>query len=103
MDFAQLVAEDRRLVILRLLASAPGNSANDSMLHSGLLAIGHVCSRDQVRGDIAWLKEQGLLASEELTGIGSHSPIVTRLTERGFDVQAGRSTVPGVKRPTPHG
>jgi hypothetical protein len=97
MNFAEQVAEDRRLVILRLLDQAPGCAANDSILHAGLDSVGHRCSRDQVKTDLAWLAEQGLIRVERLDGI-----VIAALTDRGLDVQAGRATVPGVKRPSPH-
>lgn len=98
MNFAEQVAEDRRLVILRLLDQAPGCAANDSILHSGLDHVGHRCSRDQVKTDLAWLAEQGLVRVERLDG--DHI-VIAALTDRGLDVQAGRATVPGVKRPSP--
>jgi hypothetical protein len=100
MSFAEIATHHRRLVILRLLGEAPENTANDSILHAGLSELGHACSRDQVRGDLAWLDEQGLVGVEDVKGFASHIQ-VARLTERGDDVQAGRTTVPGVKRPSP--
>ena len=90
------VEQDRRLVVLRLLAKAPGYSSNDSILHGGLDTVGHRVSRDQVRTDLSWLAEQGLVKVEDLKGV-----CVARLTERGNDVAAGRVTVPGVKHPSP--
>ncbi|MCB1832083.1 MAG: ArsR family transcriptional regulator [Geminicoccaceae bacterium] len=96
MSFAQALTEDRRLVILRFLSEAPGYSANDSMLADCLRSIGHNPSRDQVRGDIAWLAEQGLLTVDEIASI-----MLATVTERGGDCAAGRVIVPGVKRPSP--
>lgn len=98
MSFADVVTADRRLVILRLLDQAPSFRANDSILFSALPSVGHSCTRDQVRTDLHWLLEQGLVTIEEMA---SGNMIVATLTERGGDVQAGRAAVPGVKRPSP--
>jgi len=98
MNFGDVLAEDRRLVILRLLDQAPGYSANDSILCSALDGFGHRCSRDQVRTDLAWLAEQQLLTVEQ---VGAGKVHVATLTGRGGDVANGRANVPGVKRPSP--
>lgn len=96
MKFTELLAEDRRLSLLRLLAEAPGASANTYVLHTALQAVGHSCSGDQVETDAAWLAEQGLATVEDLGKVR-----VVHLTARGDDVAAGRAVVPGVKRPVP--
>ncbi len=98
MSFSDVVQEDRRLVILRLLDQAAGATANDSILYSALPEIGHRCSRDQVRTELRWLEEQRLVTVEAMAG---GAVLVATLTERGADVQAGRATQPGVKRPSP--
>ena len=94
--FAQLQAENRRCAFLRFLADDPDYSLNTSVLQTALAAIGHGVSRDQIETDAAWLEEQGLVAREDLGGI-----VVVTLTQRGADVAAGRTVVPGVKRPGP--
>lgn len=96
MDFAQTLTEDRRLVILRLLAQAPSYTANLSILHSALASVGHRCSRDVVAGELAWLSEQGLMETEEIDGI-----VIATAMQRGVDVAEGRTKHPGVKRPAP--
>lgn len=96
MNFADLLTEDRRLSLLRLLAEAPGTSANTFVLASGLRAVGHSCSGDLVESDVAWLAEQSLVIIEDLGKVR-----VAHLTQRGEDVSAGRAVVPGVKRPVP--
>jgi hypothetical protein len=96
----ELMAADRRLVILRLLANEDVHgSATDSVLQTALDHVGHAVSRDQVRTDMAWLGEQQLVDVEEL----AEDIHVATLTRRGGDVAAGRATVPGVKRPSPAG
>lgn len=95
-DFRQTLSEDRRLVILRLLAEVDGYEANSSVLQSALESFGHTMSRDSVHTELAWLSEQGLATSAPLASI-----VVAKLTARGLDVAQGRATVPGVKRPGP--
>lgn len=96
MNFGDLLAADRRLVLLRLLAEAPGYSANAYLLHSAVAAFGHHVSADLLRAELHWSAEQGLIALEAL----GDTEIAT-LSERGLDVATGRATHPGVKRPLP--
>lgn len=69
------------LVLLRVLAEMLDN-------------FGHPATRDQVKTELAWLAEQGLMMLQEAGSVR-----VATLTERGQDVAAGRAVVPGVKRP----
>lgn len=96
MHFAQLLSEDRRLVILRLLAAAPEYTLNAFVLARGLEQMGHAMSADQLATELAWLAEQGLAQLEGVADVA-----VARLTARGADVAAGRAVTPGVKRPEP--
>ncbi|MDD4457865.1 MAG: ArsR family transcriptional regulator [Syntrophotalea acetylenica] len=98
MSYAELIAADIRLVILRALAEDDGYSHNESVLQSVLEVFGHDCSRDRIRTDLNWLAEQGLITVRDAAGY-----LVATLTGRGGDVAAGRVTVPGVKRPRPRG
>lgn len=95
-SFAEHFAEDRRLVALRILEKSPGYQANEFVIHAMLASHGHSVSRDLVRTDLAWLAEQGLVT---LTRAGAMQ--IATLAERGADAAAGRTTVPGVKRPAP--
>lgn len=95
-DFLDLVRQDRRLVILKLLAEADNYSTNQYLLHAALPGFGHAVSEDTVRVDLDWLVEQGLVTTETLGGV-----VMVKLTARGDDVQAGRARVSGVKRPRP--
>lgn len=95
-SFKALLREDRRLVILRLLAEADGYQTNLYLLHAALPGFGHAVSADVVQSDLDWLAEQGLVATEDLAGV-----VMARLTGRGDDVQSGRARVTGVKRPRP--
>lgn len=95
-SFERLLTEDRRLMLLRLLAEDPGYRANAYVLQLALEAVGHAVPLDRVETDLAWLAEQGLVT------VGRASDVtVGKLTTRGADVAAGLATVPGVKRPGP--
>lgn len=95
--FAEFMREERRLVILRILADMPQYRTNSSVLAGMLEHLGVPSTRDQVNTDLDWLKEQGLVEVEDLDFIR-----VARLTGRGGDVAAGKATVSGVKRPSAH-
>lgn len=93
-DFAQHLRNDRRLVLLRLLAEMPAYRANSSVLYVALEKFGHASSRDLVKTELLWLQEQALLSVEEMGPV-----LVATATERGLDVACGRAIVPGVARP----
>jgi hypothetical protein len=92
--FAERLTEDRRLVVLRVLADLPGYKANSTVLTLALDSFGHTVSRDYVRGQVAWLAEQRLVEVEDLGPV-----LLVTLTERGMDVGRGLAFVPGVARP----
>jgi Fe2+ or Zn2+ uptake regulation protein len=96
-SYQQHFARHLRLAVLRLLAEAPDYHLNHSILTDAVSSFGLSATRDQVRTELAWLAEQGLVTNEDLRGM----LIVATLTERGLDVASGRATVPGVQRPTP--
>lgn len=95
-SFAQRLAAHRRISILRTLAAAPGYGGNDSLLQMMVEDFGLTASRDQVRSDLAWLRDQGLVTLREIAGV-----YIAQSTTQGLDVAAGRITVPGVQRPSP--
>jgi len=86
-----------RLTLLRVLAVASGYCANSSVLHEAAGQLGLRATRDQVRGELAWLRDHRMVTLTE-PAIGL---LVATLTERGHDVQAGVSVYPGIQRPTP--
>lgn len=97
MEYCDLITSDIRLVLLRLLKAAGGYSLNSSILHKLLgEKTGYQTSRDRVRSELSWLKEQGLVKLAE--GIGCD---IATITQRGLDVADGSATVPGVNRPSP--
>jgi len=95
-DFSELIEADRRLVILRCLEEDAGYSLNESVIQTALEALGHNVSRDRVRTDLGWLKEQGLVSLSEVMGVQ-----VAYITPRGAEAARGLIVVPGVKRPRP--
>ena len=92
--YAEFLRQDQRLVILRILAEMPSYTANSSVLYEALGHYGHNPTRDQVKTEIRWLEEQGLVSVDDAGGV-----LVARITERGADVVAARTIVPGVKKP----
>lgn len=85
-----------RLILLRLLAGAMRYTLNDEILKDYCAPESFHVSRDQIRGELAWLAEQGLVTVEELEKFH-----VATITERGQEVADGIVHVPGVKRPAP--
>lgn len=96
MSFETTVQVHLRLTILRLLSEDPDYRLNDSLITDMTEDYGFTPSRDKVRTELAWLKEQGLIKTDDDPGI-----TIATLTERGLDVARGRVVVPGVKRPSP--
>lgn len=94
MSFSEYLRKDVRLVLLRILAEMPGYRANSSVLSNLLDQFGHSVTRDQVKTELRWLQEQGLVSIED-----AGSVLVATLQERGQDVASGRAVVDGVARP----
>jgi hypothetical protein len=97
--FAEALREGRRLVMLRLLSEQPGYRMNSSNLHAGLHHLAVACSRDDVRTDLQWLKEQGMVMLETVPEVDGL--YLVTITSRGHDVSVGNAAVPGISRPTP--
>ncbi|VWX62562.1 VpaChn25_0724 family phage protein [Sphingorhabdus sp. 109] len=99
-DYAEVHGEHIRLSILRILAKQPSYQINDSILTQMVSnGLGLACTRDQMRGHIAWLDEQGLIKA--VPAEGASRLTLARLTESGGEVASGMRTVPGVQRPSP--
>ena len=97
MSLSDLLAEDRRLGILRALDAAQGGVANDAVLATALAYLGHEVAGDIVRADLAWLAAHGLVEIEDL-GTQRRPMLRVRLREAGQDVARGRLH-PGVAPP----
>lgn len=93
-NYADYLRQDQRLVMLRILSELPQYRSNSSVLARLLGEFGHHPSRDQVKGDLTWLGEQGLVKVDDIGSV-----LVVTLTERGEDVATGRASVPGVSKP----
>lgn len=95
--FQNTITEDRRLSLLLVLQSTPGYSANAFLLRDAIDQIyGHTATVDQVKTDLAWLAEQGLVNTRSTGDV-----VLGTLSSRGIDVASGRAVQPGVKRPMP--
>lgn len=94
MSFSDYLRKDVRLVMLRVLSETPAFRANSSVMANLLHQFGHSVTRDQVKTELRWLEEQGLLSLEE-----AGSVLVATLQERGQDVAEGRSIIDGIARP----
>lgn len=94
MSFSDYLRKDIRLVTLRVLSEMPSYRANSSVIANVLHQFGHSVTRDQVKTELRWLQEQGLVRIEEAGQV-----LVATLEERGQDVAEGRATVDGIARP----
>lgn len=95
--FGDFLAQDRRLVILRLLIEARG-SAGESVLEKGLKALGHRIGvdRDAVRADLRFLETAGCVEVEFF----QDKVMVAALTRRGEACAEGNIAVDGVAQPS---
>jgi hypothetical protein len=103
MSLHQLLAEDRRLVILRSLLEADQYKLNESLIERLLNRVGVLAyGRDQVRGLLAWLEQNGLVSIERLAMESGKELWVATATKLGTEVAQGR-LYPGVSRPSAPG
>lgn len=93
-DYARHHGELIRRAVLQLLAELPGERAVDPAIHTAIEAMDLACTRDQLRGHLGWLGEQGLINAET----NRPGVIVAELTERGGEVARGAAVVSGVSR-----
>jgi hypothetical protein len=96
MKFAEALAHDRRLAVLRLLIEADGH-ANESVLQSGLDMLGHSAglTRQVMRADLKFLEDCGCIRQEWF----GDKVVVAHIQRRGVEVAEGRTRVDGIKRP----
>jgi len=98
MSYAKIVSEDIRRKILDILESDPAYSHNEGIIQQALGYVGHKISSDKLRTELAWLNEQGLVSTDDVSGV-----VVAKLTNRGEDVALNRGNAPGVARSRPQG
>jgi hypothetical protein len=97
--FAEIVAEDRRLAILRTLNEQPAREMNSSNIDGWLRHMRTPGTRADTMLALHFLRDEGLITLAALTDIpGMH---IATLTAAGIDVAEGRNLHPGVARPTP--
>lgn len=96
--YAEVLAADRRLALLRLLVESRGE-AGESALQKGLQLLGHRVgvTRDVVRAELRELAERSCL---ELSYFQGDKVMIATLTNRGYDAAAGDIEVDGVAQPT---
>lgn len=96
-SFAEALAEDRRCAILRLLVEAEGE-ANESVLRTGLSMLGHgrELTKENVRSDLNFLSERGLVTLQWF----DDKVCVARISRRGVECAEGKVRVEGVKKPS---
>lgn len=98
MSIASLLAEDRRLVILRALAEDHDAALNERVLRRVLASFGHDVSADMLRGDLQWLADQALIRIETLPAQDGGADLwLAHGRDDGLDVARGRPH-PGVAR-----
>jgi len=102
MSYDRLLIENLRLSILQILQEAPDYAHNEYVLDSALQQLRIGISTDQLRGQLAWLDEQGLIRLASVDGPGM-AVRTARLTRRGEDAALGHARIPGVARPRPEG
>ena len=93
--FAERLHEVRRYNILRLLAEAPDYEVATEVIYLGLPR-GMGASDAMIAGDLAWLRDAGLIEVAEVGGIR-----LARITRHGRDIAEGRGNVEGVRRTLP--
>lgn len=96
MGISNILNEHQRLSILHCLAAMDGYRANNSIIQTVCGQYGNNMTNDRLLTHLNWLEEQGLVKVE------SHDTYtVAVITERGLDIETGRASAPGVKRPGP--
>jgi Fe2+ or Zn2+ uptake regulation protein len=91
--YDQFNRKHRRLSILRILEGAPGYASNEAILHQMVNHFGITSTRDQVRSELAWLAEVGLVKIEDLGSL-----MMATITERGMDIAQGHAHHPDIAR-----
>ena len=96
---SDILAKDRRLVILRFLSEDDDYKLNASVLNSAVSSLGHKAGHDIMEADLKLLEEHDLV-SLEYVHVPGGSVTIAKLTKLGLEVSKGRSH-PVVARPSP--
>lgn len=97
---AQLIREDRRLAILRLINESNGKQTNSSILHSALLHLRIVCEQHELIDDLRFMELHGLVQLDQSDV--NDTLYVIHLLGRGEDFLGGLIQIDGIK-PTRRG
>lgn len=95
-DYVSTLSKHRRLTILKFLADSPEYTSNASILVEVCNGYGVTSTRDQIAGELVWLRENGFATYED-----NGSFIVVSATDRGVEIAQGVSRHDGVQRPRP--
>ncbi len=98
-SFAETLAKDRRLVILRLLSEVPEYTLSASMLTKAVRGMRHAVYDDTIAADLVVLEQHTLVTREEEHHNGKALTFAT-LTRFGLEVANGRPH-PMVDQPSP--
>lgn len=96
MSYVDHLRKHRRLSILRTLDGAPSYASNESILTGMVNQFRIMSTRDQVRSEIVWLAEQGLVTTEDLSGL-----LIVTATQRGIEIAQGITSHPDIARRSP--
>lgn len=96
-DMGSVWVQHLRLALLRALASPDecrGGKGHESLLTDLVNGVHIAADREQVRAELLWLHEKGLVAVDAVQGA-----VVATITPDGAEVAAGRKVFAGVKQP----
>lgn len=96
MSYGATLQKHRRLAILRFLKDCDGYTANGSIIRDVVNGVGVASTADQITTELSWLKEQGLIALEDLGSL-----LLATATARGVEIAQGIASHPGIQRPSP--
>lgn len=92
LDLVQKQTEDRRRMVLWLLAYDTDYTLGDDMLYTGFELHRKPTTRDQLANTLTWLAEQGFVRLEK---VGSLT--FATLTDSGLEIARGKSRAAGVR------
>lgn len=95
-DYGKTLSKHRRLTILKFLNDSPEYTSNASILVEICNGFGVRSTRDQIAGELVWLKENSMV-----TYVENESFIVVTITDHGIQIAEGLSRHDGVQRPRP--
>jgi hypothetical protein len=94
-DYAEIIRQDARLIILKALAGQVDERMHSGYLVEELLRFGIDRPREWVHGELDWLAEMGAV-----TLLKPGSVVVATLTEKGARHLRRAIVIEGIKRPS---